>query len=192
MYCCGLICKFYIQPRKSNTMSQKRVPTDSTIKSGWSQTTLLITSKRISSSTYLNILNLPGEGGGHSLIRPIRVCAAEQGMVFKVLSLKQGIQFHYYCVRGTRMQPLICVGCSVHYWVSCAINKVFLRLHFRRRRHTFASLWGACLRFASLWRANSCGDSCVLGVHLSKVCWGLIFCQSFAKWSSFKKFAESS
>ena len=20
-------------------------------------------------------------------------------------------------------QPLICVGCSVHYWVSCAINK---------------------------------------------------------------------
>ena len=60
MYCCGLICKFYIQPRKSNTMSQKRVPTDSTIKSGWSQTTLLITSTRISSSTYLNILNLPG------------------------------------------------------------------------------------------------------------------------------------
>ena len=26
------------------------------------------------------------------------------------------------CVRGTRTQPLICVGCSVHYWVSCAIN----------------------------------------------------------------------
>ena len=24
-------------------------------------------------------------------------------------------------VRGT--QPLICVGCSVHYWVTCAINK---------------------------------------------------------------------
>ena len=36
-----------------------------------------------------------GGGGGHSLIWPIRVCAAEQGMVFKVLSLKQGIQFHY-------------------------------------------------------------------------------------------------
>ena len=29
----------------------------------------------------------------------------------------------YNCVRGTRTQPLICVGCSVHYWVSCAINK---------------------------------------------------------------------
>ena len=29
----------------------------------------------------------------------------------------------YCCVRGTRTQPLICVGCSVPYWVSCAINK---------------------------------------------------------------------
>ena len=28
-----------------------------------------------------------------------------------------------YCVRGTRTQPLICVGWSVHYWVTCAINK---------------------------------------------------------------------
>ena len=30
---------------------------------------------------------------------------------------------NHNCVRGTRTQPLICVGCSVHYWVSCAINK---------------------------------------------------------------------
>ena len=38
-----------------------------------------------------------------------------------------------YGVRGTRMQPLIFVGCSVHYWVSCAINKRgFLRLHLPR------------------------------------------------------------
>ena len=45
-----------------------------------------------------------------------------------------------YCVRGTRAQLLICVGCYVHYWVSCAINKGdFLRMHFRRR-YTFASL----------------------------------------------------
>ena len=28
-----------------------------------------------------------------------------------------------HCVRGSRTQPLIFVGCSVHYWVSCAINK---------------------------------------------------------------------
>ena len=27
------------------------------------------------------------------------------------------------CVRGTRTQPLFFVGCSVHYWVTCAINK---------------------------------------------------------------------
>ena len=85
------------------------------------------------------------------------------------------------CVRGMRTQPLICVGCSVHYWVSCAINKrgIFsssTRISLAFRRHTFASLWGAYLRFASVWRTNSCGDSSVLDVHLSKVCWGLIFC----------------
>ena len=36
----------------------------------------------------------------------------------------KGHQFNrktYYCVPGTRTQPLICVGCSVPYWVSCAI-----------------------------------------------------------------------
>ena len=27
------------------------------------------------------------------------------------------------CVRGTRTQPQISVGSSVHYWVSCSINK---------------------------------------------------------------------
>ena len=27
------------------------------------------------------------------------------------------------CVRGTRTQTLNCVGCYVHYWVSCGINK---------------------------------------------------------------------
>ena len=36
-----------------------------------------------------------------------------------------------YCVRGTRTQPLICVECSVHYWVPCAINKgVFFEMSF--------------------------------------------------------------
>ena len=37
----------------------------------------------------------PPGGGGHSPICPMRVCAAEQSMVFKVLRLNQGIQFHY-------------------------------------------------------------------------------------------------
>ena len=59
-----------------------------------------------------------------------------------------------------------------------SIREVFSRLHLCR--HTFASLWGACLRFASLWPANSRGDSCVLGVHLSNVCRGLLFCLRIA------------
>ena len=37
----------------------------------------------------------PAGGGGYSHIWHIQVCAAEQGMVFKVFSLKQGIEFHY-------------------------------------------------------------------------------------------------
>ena len=36
-----------------------------------------------------------GPGGGHPLFWPRSVSAAEQGMVFKVLSVTQGIQFHY-------------------------------------------------------------------------------------------------
>ena len=78
----------------------------------------------------------------------------------------------------SRTRPLICVWYSVHYWVSCAINKedFFWDCICRRCRHTFASLWGACLRFSSLWRTNSRGDSCVLDVHHSSVCWGLLFC----------------
>ena len=48
-----------------------------------------------------------------------------------------------YC---TRTQPLNSGGCSVHYWVLCAINKRgFLRLHLRI-------------------------DSCALGAHISNVC----------------------
>ena len=84
------------------------------------------------------------------------------------------------CVRGTRTQPVIGVGCSVHYWLSCAINKggFFSRLHSSSLTHTFASPWGTCLRFASLWRANSRGDSCILGAHLSNDYWGLLFCLS--------------
>ena len=33
------------------------------------------------------------------------------------------LSINLYCVRGTRTQPLICVGCYVHYWVPCAITK---------------------------------------------------------------------
>ena len=58
----------------------------------------------------------------------------------------KGHQFNrktYYCVPGTRTQPLICVGCFLCL-IGChvqLIREVILRLHFRRRRrHTFASL----------------------------------------------------
>ena len=79
-----------------------------------------------------------------------------------------------YCVWGTRTQPLIFVRllCIVGRPVQL-ISEVF---SVCMCRHTFASLWGACLCFASLWRTNSHGDSCVLSVHLSNVCWGLLFC----------------
>ena len=99
------------------------------------------------------------------------------------------------CVRGTRTQPLICVGCYVPYWMSCAINKGgYFEIAFSSSSThiIFASLWSACLRFVKLWRANSRVVSCVLGVHLSKVCWGLIPYSVVVKRSSFKKFAESS
>ena len=82
-----------------------------------------------------------------------------------------------YCVRGTKTQPLISVGCSV-----LLISE---NLRFRLCPHTFASLWGACLRFASLWRTNSHGDSCVLGVHLSNVYWAGLH-SVFVKRLSFK------
>ena len=62
------------------------------------------------------------------------------------------------------MGVLCIIGCSVQ-----LISEVFWDC-------IFASLWGACLRFASLWRANSLGDSGALGAHLSNVCWGLLFC----------------
>ena len=53
-------------------------------------------------------------------------------------TMKQTVAIVAFEVR--ERNPLIGVGCSVHYWVSCANNKRdFLRLHFRRR-HTFASL----------------------------------------------------
>ena len=66
------------------------------------------------------------------------------------------------------MGVLCSIGCPVQ-----SIREVFSSLHLRR--HTCASVRVDCLRFASLWRANSCGDSCVLGVHLLNVCWGVLF-----------------
>ena len=46
-------------------------------------------------ATLLRALPSRAGGGVHSLIWTKRVCVAQQGMVFRVLNLKQGIQFHY-------------------------------------------------------------------------------------------------
>ena len=73
--------------------------------------------------------------------------------------------------------------------MSYAINKQgFWRLHLCR--HTFPSLWGTCLLFACLWGANSRGDSCVLLIPLSNVCWGLLILSSDLKAFIFSKFAK--
>ena len=78
-------------------------------------------------------------------------------------------------------------------WVSCAFNgQDFLRLHLCR--HTFASLWGASMRCASLWRSNSRGHSwwfvpvfvkrsssfSWLSSFVSSVCWSLVL-----RWQQF-------
>ena len=41
--------------------------------------------------------------------------------LFLQYMLERGLENN--CVRGTRTQLPICVGCSVHYWVPYAINK---------------------------------------------------------------------
>ena len=64
--------------------------------------------------------------------------------------------------------------CSVHYWVSCAIDCIYVDTHL------------PCLRSASLRRTNSRGDSCVLGVYLSNVFRGLILSHLFSSFKSFK------
>ena len=71
-----------------------------------------------------------------------------------------------FCVWGTRTQPLSCVGCSVHYWVSCAINKEgFFEIAFVVVG-THLPRFEAIAYFAPVWCANSRGDSCVNGFHL--------------------------
>ena len=45
-----------------------------------------------------------------------------------------------YCVRGTITQPLISVGCCVHYWVTYAVNKRGFFYFGRARSKGFATL----------------------------------------------------
>ena len=72
--------------------------------------------------------------GRHSLIWPIRVCAAEQGTVFKVLSLKQGIEFHYWVSWTGCLFRLEVNSKSVKtkWWAVyiCNTNNFYLNLYF--------------------------------------------------------------
>ena len=54
------------------------------------------------------------------------------------------LQWFRICVRGTRTVPLICVGCSVPYWASCAINKADFF------ENTFSSSTHICLALRRL------------------------------------------
>ena len=72
--------------------------------------------------------------GRHSLIWPIRVCAAEQGTIFKVLSLKQGIEFHYWgswtgCLFGLEVNSK---SVKTKWWAVyiCNTNNFYLNLYF--------------------------------------------------------------
>ena len=80
----------------------------------------------------------------------------------------------HFCVRGMRTQPLlICVGCSVHYCVPCAINKggffeiafvVVVDTHLPRSE----ALAYVLPHFDELTH--------VVIRASSSVCWGLLFC----------------
>ena len=53
----------------------------------------------------------------HPIIWPKRVCAAQQGMVFRVLRLKQGMQFNYISVLDTwtgSLEPYMWVPAIFH------------------------------------------------------------------------------
>ena len=99
------------------------------------------------------------------------------------------------CVRGMRTQPLICVGCSVHYWVSCAINKG----GFFRRQHAFASLFvdTHLPRFEALTYVLPQFDALIHVVILVSLTFifqrfAEVWSSVFVKRSSFKTFAKSS
>ena len=90
-----------------------------------------------------------------------------------------------FCVRGTIKQPLICVGCSVHYWVSCFINqRAFFRdciRRRRRRRQTFASLAYVLPHFDALTHVVIRVSSAFIFQTFAEVCYSV-----FVNRSSFK------
>ena len=104
----------------------------------------------------------------------------------------------YRCVRGTRTQLLICVGCSVPYWVSCAINEggffeiaffvvidthlprfealAYVLLHFDALTHVVIRVSSAFIfqTFAEVYYyvfVNRSSFESVLNLRRLRVCW---------------------
>ena len=102
------------------------------------------------------------------------------------------IMFNYNnffnCVLVHRTQPLICIGYSMHYWVSCAINKggffeiafvVVVDTHLPRFEALayilphFDKLTHVVIRASSAFIIQACAEvfySVFVSVHLLKVC----------------------
>ena len=86
---------------------------------------------------------------------------------------------YYYCVRGTRTQPLICVGCPVQ-----LIREVFLKLDFEI---AFEELAYVLPHFHALAHVVILVSSAFIFQRFAEVLYSV-----FVKRSCFKKFAESS
>ena len=103
------------------------------------------------------------------------------------------ISFPSFCVRGTRTQPLIYVGCAVHHWVSCAINKgffwdcIFVVVVVDTHLPRFEVLAYVLPHFDALTHVVILVSSAFIFQRFAEVWYSV-----FVKRSSFKKFAESS
>ena len=91
------------------------------------------------------------------------------------------------CVRGTRTQPQISVGSSVHYWVSCSINKragfeiAFVSTHICLALRHFAPLAYVLPHFDVLTHVVIRVSSAFIFQTFAEVCYAV-----FVKHSCFK------
>ena len=81
----------------------------------------------------------------------------------------------FQCVRGTRTQPLICVACSVHYWVSCKAGffeiafVVVIDTHLPR----FEALAYVLPHFNALTHVVICVSSAFIFQTFAEVCYSV-------------------
>ena len=85
---------------------------------------------------------------------------------------------HPFCVLVPRTQPLICVGCSVHYLASCAINKgffldcIFVDTHLPR----FEALVYVLPHFDALTHVVILVSSAFIFQRFAEVCYSVFMC----------------